>query len=300
MPIIVYHYIRNQINGDFNLNACSEENFKKQIKFLVQHYKIVSLTELINLKKENRDFKKYVAISFDDGVAEHYKYAFPILLACKIKATFFPVGCVFDNEIPLVTKMHIVFSKKNSQSIAYLLEKYLVKTYLGKFNNFNISAKRRINKTKRLKDDILTANIKQILSELPIDIKSIFINPLFDEIIGDKDRFIKTFFMNKTQLIDMKRMGMDIGSHGYNHSSLKSLNKNEQLEDISKSKNILEESISTNITGFSYPFGDYNIDTIPILKNLGFKYGVSYDHKELLGLDNFFNLSSGDYGDFFK
>jgi peptidoglycan/xylan/chitin deacetylase (PgdA/CDA1 family) len=68
-----------------------------------------------------------------------------------------------------------------------------------------------------------------------------------------------------------------IGAHTILHPSLASLNYNEQFNEILGSKSVLENSLHTEISLFSYPFGtksDYNHDTIDICRN-NFKYAFS-------------------------
>ncbi|HHY72238.1 MAG TPA: polysaccharide deacetylase family protein [Bacillus bacterium] len=58
-----------------------------------------------------------------------------------------------------------------------------------------------------------------------------------------------------------------IGSHAYNHKNLTKLNKEQQFEQIKYSIDKMERIIKTKIRYFRPPFGQYNEDTMDILKD---------------------------------
>ncbi|MGC8501500.1 polysaccharide deacetylase family protein [Desulfurella sp.] len=64
-------------------------------------------------------------------------------------------------------------------------------------------------------------------------------------------------------------LGMEIGSHSHFHLKLSELSKNEILENVTRSKEILSQF--TNVEDFAYPFGNYSQDVIEVLKKSGFK-----------------------------
>lgn len=78
--ILTYHSINT--THPFSIKP---EEFEKQIKYLVQNFEIVDLNEL----DFNKTFKKYIAITFDDGYEDNFIFAFPILRKYKLPATIF-------------------------------------------------------------------------------------------------------------------------------------------------------------------------------------------------------------------
>ena len=85
--------------------------------------------------------------------------------------------------------------------------------------------------------------------------------------------------MDSEMLIELKRIGYEIGSHTIDHIKLSTLSKEEAYYQIMKSKVILEEILNEAIISFSYPHGDYNSETIEILKECGFKNAVTCQNK---------------------
>ena len=60
--------------------------------------------------------------------------------------------------------------------------------------------------------------------------------------------------------------GMMIGSHSQNHSDLTKLDKVTLKEEILTSKKILEDTFSTEINVFCYPFGKINLNSYDLVK----------------------------------
>ena len=109
MPIIDYHYVRNDKKNTFKLHGYSLNEFKRHLDFLQDKYQIVSLEELAQQKNQKKDIEKYCSLIFDDGIVDHYENVFPELVSRNIPATFFPIASVFDGKAPVTIKMHVVF-----------------------------------------------------------------------------------------------------------------------------------------------------------------------------------------------
>lgn len=151
MPIIDYHYIK-QGRVDFKIPSCALSDFKTQLDFLQNNFKITSLVEFANKKSA----KNLIALTFDDGTAGQYRYAFPEIIKRGLPASFFPIASVFEGVVPSTIKLHIVLSKTKVSIFKNRLQKYLVTNYRSQYSNFIIPDDRRLDSLKRLKDDIIT------------------------------------------------------------------------------------------------------------------------------------------------
>ncbi|MFA6816332.1 MAG: polysaccharide deacetylase family protein [Lentisphaeria bacterium] len=83
---------------------------------------------------------------------------------------------------------------------------------------------------------------------------------------GSNERFIT--------LEEIKSLyeGHEIAGHSLNHPHMEQLSKQNQLQEISKDKSVLEDASSQIITGFAYPFGTYSEDTIEALEENNIVY----------------------------
>ena len=81
----------------------------------------------------------------------------------------------------------------------------------------------------------------------------------------------QTQMLTAEQIIQMEKAGMEIGSHTCSHPDLTTLSYQQQCEEMTKSKQILESIIHGKISSFAYPYGRYNTDSIEAVKNAGYQ-----------------------------
>jgi len=111
--------------------------------------------------------------------------------------------------------------------------------------------------------------IKRMLQrELPEKLRNIIVNSLFNKYVSKKEgSFSRELYMNIDQLKCMKRKGMYIGSHGYNHCWLNTLSKEQQQKEIELSLKFLKKiGCDTENFVFCYPYGAYNKSLLSVLK----------------------------------
>lgn len=68
----------------------------------------------------------------------------------------------------------------------------------------------------------------------------------------------KKELMNKNDIIEWIKNGMNIGSHSHNHKNLTTLNEKDLKNEIFYSKKFLENLFSIPINDFCYPYGQIN------------------------------------------
>jgi len=117
--ILIYHAVGN---GPW---AISADNFKKQIQWLDQNYKIVPLAQLLESAIHEDDIQ--VALTFDDGYACLYDTVLPILQAKNAVAT------VYINTGWMGDKAH---KSSNPNLGHYPDEKFLTWDEVKKFSGY--------------------------------------------------------------------------------------------------------------------------------------------------------------------
>jgi len=86
---------------------------------------------------------------------------------------------------------------------------------------------------------------------------------------------------------------IEIGGHTINHPKLAKLPENEQIKEINRGKQILEEILSAPLSSFAYPFGgkdSFNKTTIKLVKKAGFNYACSNIHERVKNSSDIFAL----------
>ncbi len=114
----------------------------------------------------------------------------------------------------------------------------------------------------------------------------------WDKEYREKDR--ASFLSNDEIQRLAKHPLIEIGAHTNTHRRLSDLTTEEQRNDISVSKKILEDITSKEITLFAYPFGgihDFSKVTEKIVEELGFRFAYSNNQSLATNTNRRFNIA---------
>lgn len=283
LTIIMYHYVRDLKNSRFpeikGLDVCF---FKEQLAYLEKHYHFVTAEQVIAaFKKEEKLPPKAVLLTFDDAYIDHFTNVFPILEHHKIQGCFYPpVKAITEHSVLDVNKIHFILAATPKDEINNLLnkikqllfqyrEEYNLQTYEYYFEKLAVA--NRFDS----KEIIFIKRLLQV--ELPEKLRNIINSRLFTEAVKmEEECFSRELYMNKDQMRCMVDCGMHVGSHGYDHYWLGSLKKEKQEDEIQKSMDFIQE-IGGDLNNWTicYPYGNYNEDTIEILKKKHCQFGLT-------------------------
>lgn len=113
-----------------------------------------------------------------------------------------------------------------------------------------------------------------------------------------------SYYLSKEAIKEMSDYGIDIESHTVTHPHLDKLEYNKQLEELAKSKKILENITGKAIISIAYPFGDFNNNSINAAKEAGYvlgfttKLGLSDRNDDPLTLDRIYINSNYEMNTF--
>jgi len=82
-------------------------------------------------------------------------------------------------------------------------------------------------------------------------------------------------YMDWDQLKELVNKGNSIGSHTVHHLDLANLSEEKQKQEMSESKQILEEHLGISIKALCFPSGKYNETTVKLLPELGYSLGFT-------------------------
>lgn len=92
VPVLMYHGVGTENPKNWGDMLITPQLFEKQLQYLQSHdYKVVSVEELCERFRTNREVKNYVAVTFDDGYVNNYLCAFPLLQKYNATATFYVI-----------------------------------------------------------------------------------------------------------------------------------------------------------------------------------------------------------------
>ena len=282
MQIIAYHYVRELKHTRFpEIKGITIDRFREQLRFLKSNFTFVKIEDLIEAvySNENKLPENPCLLTFDDGYIDHYTNVLPILDEHKIQGCFSPsAGAVLKNKLIDVNKIQFIIASTPKQNeivdgILSMLDKYRTFYSLNE-NDYYLS---KFAKSWRLDSKEVIFIKRMLQKELPINLRSKITDSLFYEYVSkDETLFAKELYLSIDQLKCMRRNGMYIGGHGFNHYWLGDVDVNTQRKEISMTLQLLKE-VGMDIDNWvmCYPCGSYNNSLISLLKQKGCKIGLA-------------------------
>lgn len=283
LTVVMYHYVRDLKSSRYpEIKGCDVRLFKEQVGYIKKHYTPVTVEQILECQKEKKELPDYaILLTFDDAYIDHFTYAFPILEHEHIQGAFFPpVKAVTEHTVLDVNKVHFILASTPNEKMPQLinelkklLEKNSEEYKLDSFDNYfdKLAVANRFD----TKEVIFVKRLLQVA--LPETLRKKLTSELFEKTIGiDESMFSRELYMSIDQIKCMVDCGMHIGSHGYDHYWLSSLSREKQEYEIAKSIEFIN-MVGGDVNNWTicYPYGDYNDDTIALLKQHGCRMGFS-------------------------
>ncbi len=283
LSVVMYHYVRDLKNSRYpEIKGCDVRLFKEQIRFLKKHYNFVTIEEVIDAWNSKKQLPPHaVLLTFDDAYKDHFDYVFPILEHEHIQGAFYPpVKAITEHTVLDVNKIHFILAstpiEKFDQLLGELklqLDKYRQEYQLESFDYYfdKLAVASRFD----TKEVIFVKRLLQV--ELPEELRKKITDDIFVKTVGvEESAFSRELYMSVDQIKCMVDCGMHVGSHGYDHYWLSSLSKEKQEHEIAKSIEFIGNiGGDPNNWTICYPYGNYNEDTIDLLKQHGCKLGLT-------------------------
>ena len=260
--ILMYHGIDLVEEKKFNSRFIGVNNFRRQILFLKRHTNIISLQDFFEKKFDPN--KSNIAITFDDGFLNNYKYAVPILEELKVKATIYVTGLN-------LTEQNILWPDYIDIASYFTAAPIQIDTTI--FNK-NTNGKYHSSEENKTLNEIIKekgnyeyklAAFKEFEKHCP-DFKKM-------EEISDYWKL-----MNDEQLKKVDNGGyVRIESHAFWHNNLANIPFSEATKELQDSKNYLENLLQREITELAYPDSSYSRELISAAESIGYKYQLAAD-----------------------
>ncbi len=261
--ILMYHGVALDNNCPPLYNQIPGSAFEAQIKFLAKNYNILTLNEFISSSIRKQFPQRAVLITFDDGYANNYQVAFPILKKFNVPATLFlPVDYVGTQKLLWFDELFLLLNNA-------LDKKVRIEEVVDYFSITNSPS-----------------NICELYSTLSNKIKRIHLTSGMNLIDRFKERFNldisklkeKAYcrLLSWEQVLEMRASRLiDFGVHTATHRILSQLDRDEWYKEIIAPKVKLSKILNSNISSFCYPNGKPDIDFSPqhenYLKNNGYE-----------------------------
>lgn len=255
--ILMYHRIVPSVTpGAIDINR-----FRQQMRTIKRELNPVSLSELIAGHERNNIPENAIVITFDDGYADFYDYAYPVLLEEKIPCTLFVTTGFVSGDIWLwPDRLRYCLDHSRKETVKFTGKRHLLSLRGSRTSVWNdiadycltLSNKEKIEFLDRVEEDL-----KVVLPETP--------PPQFKA-------------LDWTQIREIAGAGIEIGSHSVSHPVMTSLDDESLRFELVQSKMEIERQIGRQITSFCYPNGqpfDFDERVKAAVREAGYKCALA-------------------------
>lgn len=253
--VLTYHsFCKDWPRGLFN--SLPVHQFEQQLRFLKQHFEVVSLERGIsNIKSGTAAEKPFVALTIDDGFQDNYNLAWPLLKRYDVPATIFLATDFLDTgRPPWPTQLQEILERTNRQEMSFpFFSKLLTRT----------------------QKSFVGQRLKQLWSGLPPAERFSQLSEFRAHLGVANDTKHPALEWNHVR--EMHKHGMSFGSHTAYHSILPDVNNEVVEQELKESKQRVEAELNTPCNFFAYPDGKHDDRTCQLVKSAGFVASVTQD-----------------------
>lgn len=302
--IAMYHYTRDLKHSRYpDIKGLDIHLFRQQMEFFKTNCNVVTMEQVIDAVKGNSTLPdNAILLTFDDGYIDNFTYAYPILEEFGFQGSFFIPGKTFTTHQLLdVNKIHYILA---SADIAKLVVDVKQKMDYYRGREFDYPDTEELWNQYAIDerfDGKETVFVKRILQTvLPEKLRNIISSDLFEKYVGvTEEQLAYELYMTSEQIRTLRKHGMFIGIHGYDHYWLGNLSTEQMKEDISKALETMDEFIDRKEWVMNYPYGSYNDDVLKLIGENGACIGLTTDTRAAeIGKDSALLLPRLDCNDF--
>jgi peptidoglycan/xylan/chitin deacetylase (PgdA/CDA1 family) len=229
------------------------------VGFFQRYYEIDTLIRALGRWLDGESAPRpFLAITFDDGQADNYTYARPVLDGAGVRASFFvPASHVEDGALLWHDRLGFATQtalERRSSGVWEFLQSHGLATDGDPRQTLDVLA----NAFKKL----ATVRREQEIERVR-------------EIAGASAAPDWAGMMSWDQLRDLSRAGHEIGSHSLTHPILPQHADAELEHEVAGSKALLEERLQLEVSSFCYPNGDYDARVADAVARAGYRLAVT-------------------------
>ncbi|MDB5115182.1 MAG: polysaccharide deacetylase [Mucilaginibacter sp.] len=267
--VLMYHRIIKIDTDPWDI-AVSPQNFGEHLQVL-KDYNVISLNKLEGILINKKHLPaNTIAITFDDGYADNYLNAKPLLEKYNMPASFFITNDAFEKRQEFWWD---VLERICLQS-AHLPEELI----LNQPENIHFKISKQGNADTVTPQEVYL-KLCEIARKLPADEMQLFIEQLkiWANNLQDRADYLT---MTKTELLDLGSNPLfTVGAHTVTHPYLPNFSYEYQNKEIQGNIDYLEKLTGDKIKYLAYPHGGNNEFTLDIVAQSGLKLAFTTHSK---------------------
>lgn len=216
-------------------------------------------------------------LTFDDGYIDNYLVTMPLLIKHGFQGSFFiPAKTFTENVVLDVNRIHFILASADidelvlevRQKIEKNRDEYKLPPIEELWNGYAIAG--------RFDNEKIVFCKRMLQTVLPEELRNKITKELFEKFVGIRENcFSRELYMNRDQIRVMKKNGMFIGIHGYDHYWLANLPVEKMHEDIDHAIDVMQEFINPECWVMNYPYGNQNQEVVDYIKSKGCVLGLT-------------------------
>ncbi len=258
--VLMYHRFSRNAETD----KISAAEFTAHLDYLSRRANVLSLSETVETLKNGDSLPlNAVVITIDDGYADSFDIAFPLLQKFQMPATIYAVTDFLDGKCWLWTDlMRYVLSETTMENVRLEFSAGgIIKTKLNGKQSRSETANRINALLKKMPNESKNSKIEEIARDLKVEISA-----------TPTDDFSPVSW---EQAIEMDAGRVQIESHTVTHPILTNISQNELDDELRESKKRLETKLNKEIKHFCYPNGNLNEAVRKSVENAGYESAVT-------------------------
>jgi peptidoglycan/xylan/chitin deacetylase (PgdA/CDA1 family) len=232
--------------------------FKRQMEYLAANYRVASLDDATEAMLRGDLEDNTVVVTFDDGYRDNYLNAYPILRELRLPATIFLVTSVIGSgKILWHDRVFRAFNRTRA-------------TRLAEFGPRPVSFEMATPRERTVVREAVLGVLKAMGPEERLS----WIDRLIDRLEVEDPPHAPGLMLDWGEVKEMYENGISFGSHTVSHAILSRLTPEQAGEEISRSKQEIEQQLRAPIRAFAYPNGkrgDFTAANKELLVEAGFR-----------------------------
>lgn len=272
---IMFHHFHND-KHPITQGSLSAEDFSLMIDWLSSRYRILDALEYLHRLEASTLHNNDICLTFDDALLCQYEIAAPILDEKKIKAFFFIYSSPFcgDPDLLEVFRFFRTTYFKDIDDFYKIFFSKVETTFLEEY----LSALRDYDDSYLAAFPFYTKNDKwfrylrdMVLGKLKYD--AIMVDLMRESKFNIEDAS-SSLWMKNEDIRNLYKKGHLIGLHSYSHpTALHGLSKDQQELEYRRNFEHLRATLNVDPIAVSHPCGNYNQDTLQLLRKFGIRIG---------------------------
>lgn len=259
LTTFIFHRVLPEVDALFP-GEPTVDRFDELMGWISHWFNVLPLEQAVRQLRCGDLPARAAAITFDDGYADNFVHATPVLKKHGLHATFFIAsgfldgGCMWnDTVIEAIRRSHLA-----------AIGSCDIPGFIG-------ASLTTIDEKRQAIQQIIGA-----IKHLPATLRQECVNRIHEVCATEP---VVDLMLTSAQLCALHRAGMGIGAHTVNHPILATLDSQSARKEIADGRESLESILGEKVSLFAYPNGvygkDYHEEHVALVQSLGFAAAVS-------------------------